>query len=82
MLERAGHVPDVGRGAEQVAVGLECVGGGRGQGLPTTMLMLFSSSVRAPLTTASNISCSAGDGVWWTISSLGMIAELNAGLLG
>ena len=35
------------------------------------------SSVRAPLTAASNISCSAGDGVWWTTSSLGMIAELS-----
>ena len=34
VLERAGHVADVGRGAEQVAVGLEHVGGRRGQGRP------------------------------------------------
>ena len=40
------------------------------------------SSVRAPLTAASNIASSAGDGVWWTTSSLGMIAELNGTLLG
>jgi len=26
---------------------------------------------------ASNISCRAGDGVWWTTSSLGMLAELS-----
>jgi hypothetical protein len=35
------------------------------------------SSVRAPLTAPSNISCRAGDGVWWTTSSLGMLAELS-----
>ena len=42
----------------------------------TTSTSLISS-VRAPLTAASNISCRAGDGVWWTTSSLGMIAELS-----
>ena len=31
MLERPGHVPDVGRGAQQVAVRAEHVDGGRGQ---------------------------------------------------
>ena len=42
-----------------------------------TTSMFSISSVRAPLTAASNISCRAGDGVWWTTSNLGMTAELN-----
>ena len=34
------------------------------------------SSVRAPLTAASNISCRAGLGVWWTSSRVGISASL------
>ena len=45
-------------------------------GLMTTSTPSISS-VCAPLTAASNISCRAGEGVWWTTSSLGMIAELR-----
>src|SRR2546423_1865092 len=40
-----------------------------------TTSMPVISSVRAPLVAASSISCIAGEGVWWTISSLGMTAE-------
>src|ERR1700753_2273802 len=43
----------------------------------TTTSTPSSSSVPAPLATASNISCNAGDGVWCTISSIGMMAELR-----
>src|SRR5215471_4588007 len=36
------------------------------------------SSVRAPLTTASSISCSTGEGVWCTTRSLGIGADSTA----
>ena len=35
------------------------------------------SSVRAPAIAASNMACKAGDGVWWTISRVGISAEPN-----
>jgi hypothetical protein len=34
MLERAGHVPDVGRSAEQVTIGLQYIDHGRSEGWP------------------------------------------------
>src|SRR5580693_7637315 len=44
-------------------------------GCRTTVTFWICSSV-APATTASNIACSVGDGVWWTISTVGMYAIL------
>src|ERR1700712_1299734 len=36
-----------------------------------------SSGSLAPETTASNIACIDGDGVWWTISKVGTIQSLH-----
>jgi hypothetical protein len=56
-------------GAEQVAVGLQRIDGRSREG------GLITTSTPCPFLAISNISCNAGDGVWWTTGSLGMIAE-------
>ena len=69
VFEGAADVAEIGRGAEQVAVGFEHIRRCDGQRCLRTTSTLDFGSV-APLTTASNISWQCGDGVWWMISNL------------
>ena len=75
VLERAGHVAEVGRRAEEVAVGLEHVDRGRGERGARHHVDALDAIVRRAVRTASNIECSDGDGVWWTISNLRAIGR-------
>src|SRR5579859_2109216 len=66
---------DEASGAQQVALGLQHLDrGGRERGLPND-LYPFNLGPVVPATTASNISCMNGDGVWCTISSVLVTAE-------
>ena len=72
MLHGTAEVPEVGRGAQQVAVGLQHISTGDtvSAGRRTTSTPSMSGSV-APATTASNIYWQCGDGVWWMMSRRG-----------
>jgi hypothetical protein len=68
MLHGSAEVPEVGRGAQQVTVGLKHLDRRDRERRSPNDLHAFDFGSVAPATTASNISWQCGDGVWWTIS--------------